>query len=143
MLKRTHAVWLGLALVGAIGCDSTGSPSDPGGTPRLVVEGQMLPDEVLSEPVPLGDGDTVRVRVDDFVVVEGEAPAFDLILGVGIGRVNSTSGECNSTSSRLLSIGGEWVIHLESDNYCVSVFDPGVLLAESVATYRVLIFDAF
>jgi hypothetical protein len=102
----------------------------------------MVPDDVLFEPISSGSGDTIRMEVDEFVVVEGEAPIFDLVLGVGIGRLNAAADACSTTSSRILGAGDSWVVHLASTGYCVSVFDPGILPDETVSNYRVLAFPA-
>jgi hypothetical protein len=142
LLNGKYACWPLLGMLCVVGCSSTSSPSDPGAAPLATIEGQMVPDDVLFQALSPGSGDTIRVEVDEFVVVEGEAPVFDLLLGVGIGRLNAAADACTTTSSRILSAGESWVLHLASTGYCLSLFDPGILPDETVSNYRVLIFRA-
>lgn len=141
-MNPKHACCLLLGMLFFVGCDSTGSPSDPGAAPLAILEGQMVPDDVIFQAISSGSGETIRVQVDEFAVVEGEAPIFGLLLGVGIGRLNAAADGCTTTSSRILQAGESWVLHLASTGYCLTLFDPGILPDETVSDYRVLIFKA-
>jgi len=128
----------------ALGCDSTSSsPTDPGGTPLAVIEGEIGEDATKFEAVDVGNGDTIRIRVDSLEFVVGEPPAFDLLLGVGIGILNAAGDACTTTSPRLLAVGEDWILHLSASRYCLNVSDPGIVDEGEMLAYRVLVFDAF
>lgn len=143
-MRGKRLTWLALGVLCALACDSTSSsPSDPSGSPIAVYEGLLEPDATDFQGVDFGNGQTFLIQVDSLEFVVGEPPTFGVLLGVGIGFLNAAGDACASTSSRLLSVGDDWILHLSGSNYCLNFSDPGIFPDETVVSYRVLVFEAF
>jgi hypothetical protein len=135
MRNRIPALFFLLVLAGLSGCD--GSSTDPIETP-LIFEGEVAFQGTEFHTFTVINSGLLRIELPRLreKVVEGMEPlGLDLTIGLGLGR--PVEDECATRYSVRAREGDTLLLSLSGAEFCVSIFDPGTLLADQVAEYTI------
>lgn len=134
-LNLARIVLCCLPLIWAAACSSSTSPTTPDGPMILqgTVEAQSSSEHDFEMPndglfdVRLAD---VRLLLVDITQVSPD----DLVFGFGLGQRNDEGG-CALTTNFVLLEGEKAIYRLESGDYCLTIFDPGVFPENALLGY--------
>lgn len=134
-MRRLSSAFLVTALGFLAACD--GGTTDPVASP-LVFEGELAAQGSESHTFTVLSGGLLQIDVPRLQekVGEGEEP-LGLFVTVGLGVGRPLEGQCSTRYSVRANEGDRLVFSLSGAEFCISIFDIGVLLTDQVIEYTV------
>lgn len=115
------------------------SPTEPDTTLRLT--GTVTRGVRVDHPLPLDHGGNVTFTLEDLRIVlldVSATPPSAISLILGLGRREQAGAACDITTTAVLREGSVSSFGLRAGEYCVVIFDNGLLPEESRLEYTLL-----
>ena len=128
---------MGFALAAVIACSS--SPTAPG-EPVLLV-GELPATAANSHALFVESSGIMTITIEDLRAILWDvtfAGVGDLTLGFGVGEPEP-EGSCAITGQLLVREGDTYLWSIRSGEHCVLLFDSGIIPADGVLGYSVLL----
>ncbi len=119
-----------------------GSSTDPIDAPQIF-EGELTFEGTEFHTLTVLNSGLLRVeipRLQEKVAPDAEPLGLALTVGLGVGR--PAEGLCATRYSVRVTEGAVVVLSLSNDDFCLSVFDVGLLLPDLIAEYTLSVTPA-
>lgn len=128
-----------LVLGGAVSIGGCSSPTAPVSAP-IVFQGEVVFEGAGFHILVLESAGTVQIELTS-LTARLVASGSQLAIGLGLGRVSGD--ECSTTFNTTATEGNSFSFGLqEGQEYCVRVFDTGILPQDAVVAYTVTVIPA-